>query len=84
MPTRAKKTPKRLSVGKLVQRADELLGSDELTMDQQHQLLVAKRYLDLEEHPNSKVGQAALGCAEILIDDVKLDVYQRRYGVSHN
>ncbi len=83
MPTRPKKASKRLSVEKLIERADDLLRFNELTMDQQHQLLAAKRYLDLEDRPNSNVGQSALRCAELLIDNVKLDVYQRRYGVQH-
>lgn len=83
MPTRPKKAAKRLSVEKLVQRADDLLRFSELTMDQQQQLLAAKRYLDLEDRPNSNVGQSALRCVKLLIDNVKLDVYQRRYGVQH-
>ena len=83
MPTRPKKASKRLSVEKLIERADDLLRFNELTMDQQHQLLAAKRYLNLEDRPNSNVGQSALRCAELLIDNVKLDVYQRRYGVQH-
>ena len=81
MPTRPNKTTKRLSVAKLVERADDLLRFDELTMDQQHQLMAAKRYLALEDRANSEVGQSALQCVEILIDNVKLGVYQRRYGV---
>ncbi|MCZ6643830.1 MAG: hypothetical protein O7F71_19820, partial [Gammaproteobacteria bacterium] len=78
------KTPKRISVEKLVERADDLLLHDELTMDQQHQLTAVKHYLDLEDRPNSNVGQSALKCAEMLIDVVKLDIYQRRYGVQHS
>ena len=83
MPTRPKKKPTLISVEKLVQRADDLLHYDELTMDQQHQLLAAKRYLALEDRANTEAGQSALCCAEMLIDIVKLDVYQRRYGVQH-
>ncbi len=83
MPTRPKKKPTQISVEKLVQRADDLLHYDELTMDQQHQLLATKRYLALEDRANTEVGQSALRCAEMLIDIVKLDVYQRRYGVQH-
>ncbi len=83
MPTRPKKKPKQLSVEKLAQRADDLLRYDELTMDQQHQLLAVKHYLGLEDRVNSEVGQSALHCAEMLIDIVKLEVYQRRYGVQH-
>ncbi len=81
MPTRPPKTPKRLAVEKLVERADELLRHDELSMDQQRQLMAVKRYLNLEDRANSKVGQSALKCAEMLIDIVKLDIYQRRYGL---
>ena len=84
MPTRPNKTTKRLSVAKLVERADDLLRFDELTMDQQHQLMTAKRYLALEDRAKSEVGQSALQCVEILIDNVKLGVYQRRYGVENH
>ncbi len=84
MPTRPNKTTKRLSVAKLMERADDLLRFDELTMDQQHQLMAAKRYLALEDRAKSEVGQSALQCVEILIDNVKLGVYQRRYGVENH
>ena len=86
MPTKpkSKRKPEGLSIQKLVKRTDELLIYDELTMDQQRQLMAVKRYLILEDRPESAVGQSALCCAEMLIDAVKLDVLQRRYGVQHN
>ena len=86
MPTKpkSKKKPEGLSIQKLIERADELLIHDELTIDQQHQLMAVKQYLSLEDRPDSSVGQSALRCAEMLIDAVKLDVFQRRYGVQNN
>ena len=81
MPNRSKKNPQRLSIEKLAQRADDLLRHDELSMDQQHQLMAVKRYLSVEDRPDTPVGQSALVCAELLINNVKLDVFQRRYGV---
>ncbi len=57
---------------------------EELTIDQQHQLRTVMRYLELEPDTTTSHGQAALRCAELLIDNVRLNVYQRRYGLQRN
>ena len=75
------KPDKRLTVPYLHGVADQLLKDSELTVDQQHQLLTVVRYLELEPDTTSDHGRAALRCVELLIDNVRLGVYQRRYGV---
>ncbi len=78
------KPGKRLTIPYLHGVADQLLKDGELTVDQQHQLLTVVRYLELEPDTTSAHGRAALRCAELLIDNVRLGVYQRRYGVDRN
>lgn len=72
----------RLEADKLLVRVDALLRHEELTMDQQHQLLTVKRYLVLDPDPRRQETQAALACAEIVVDTTQLNVYQRRYGLT--
>ena len=78
----ASREPKRLSVAKLMQQVDSLLRNEELSQDHQHQLLTVKRYLMFEPDASTAEGQAALACAQIVIDHAKLAVYQRRYGLT--
>jgi hypothetical protein len=72
---------KRLTLQHLLGVADQLMKDEELTVDQQHQLRTVMRYLELEPDTTTTHGQAALRCAELLIDNVRLNVYQRRYGL---
>jgi hypothetical protein len=72
----------RLEADKLLVRVDSLVRREELTVDQQHQLLTVKRYLMLDPDPQTKETQAALACAEIVVDNTQLHVYQRRYGLT--
>jgi len=72
----------RLSVGKLMDQVDALLRHEELTLDQQHQLLTVKRYLMFEPDASRDECQAALACAHIVVNQVQLAVYQRRYGLT--
>ncbi len=74
--------PKRLTVGKLMEQVDSLLRYEELSLDQQHQLLTVKRYLIFKPNGSTNEGQAALACAHIVIDSARLSVYQRRYGLT--
>ncbi|MCZ6709113.1 MAG: hypothetical protein O7B25_01980 [Gammaproteobacteria bacterium] len=74
--------PKPLSVDKLMSQADSLLRHEELSLDQQHQLLAVKRYLIYKPDAGSNEVQAALACAHIVIDHAQLSVYQRRYGLT--
>jgi hypothetical protein len=78
----SQRTPKRLSVGKLMVQVDSLLRHEELSLEQQHQLLTVKRYLMFEPDASSDEGQAALACANIVVDHAQLSVYQRRYGLT--
>ncbi len=78
------KPDKRLTVPYLHGVADQLLKDSELTIDQQHQLHTVVRYLELDPDTSSTHGRAALRCAELLIDNVRLGVYQRRYGVDRD
>ena len=71
-----------LEADKLLVRVDELLRREDLTVDQQHQLLTVKRYLTMDPDPQSEETQAALACVEIVVDTAQLDVYQRRYGLA--
>ncbi|MDH3641442.1 MAG: hypothetical protein OES38_05060 [Gammaproteobacteria bacterium] len=73
---------KRLSVGRLMEQVDSLLRTEELSLDQQHQLLTVKRFLMFEPEASTDEGQAALACAHIVIDQARLTVYQRRYGLT--
>jgi hypothetical protein len=73
---------KRLSVDKLMSQLDSLLRHEELSLDQQHQLLTVKRYLAYKPDASSNEGQAALACAQIVVDQAQLSVYQRRYGLT--
>ena len=75
---------KRLTLPYLHGVADQLMKDADLTVDQQHQLLTVVRYLELEPDTSSTHGRAALRCAELLIDNVRLAVYQRRYGVDRD
>lgn len=75
---------KRLTLQHLLGVADQLMKDEELTIDQQHQLRTVMRYLELEPDTTTSHGQAALRCAELLIDNVRLNVYQRRYGMERN
>jgi hypothetical protein len=72
----------RLNVGKLMEQVDSLLRHEELTLDQQHQLLTVKRFLMFEPDARTDAGQAALACAAIVVDQAQLSVYQRRYGLT--
>ena len=72
----------RLEADKLLGRVDALLHNESLSVDQQHQLLTVKRYLVLNPDPQSRETQAALACAEIVVDNTQLSVYQRRYGLT--
>ena len=74
--------PKRLAVAKLMAQADSLLRNEELSLEQQHQLLTVKRYLMFEPDASTNEGQAALACANIVINHAQLSVYQRRYGLT--
>jgi len=79
---RAASAQKRLTVEKLLSQADDLLRHEELSQDQQHQLLTVKRYLMFKPDASTDEGQAALACANIVIDQARLSVYQRRYGLT--
>ena len=72
----------RLEADKLLVRVDALLRNESLSVDQQHQLLTVKRYLVLNPDPQSRETQAALACAEIVVDNTQLSVYHRRYGLT--
>ena len=72
----------RLQADKLMVRVDTLLRHEELSVDQQHQLLTVKRYLRLNPDPETEETQAALACAEIVVNYAQLAVYQRRYGLT--
>jgi hypothetical protein len=76
------RTSKRLSVSRLIEQVDALLRRAELSLEQQHQLLTVKRFLMFEPDASSNEGQAALACVQIIIDHVRLSVYQRRYGLT--
>ena len=73
---------KRLSVSRLMEQVDSLLRTEERSLDQQHQLLTVKRFLMFEPEASTDEGQAALACAHIVIDQARLTVYQRRYGLT--
>jgi hypothetical protein len=75
------RAPKRLTVARLMAQVDALLRHEELSLDQQHQLLSVKRYLMFEPDASTDEGQAALMCAHMVIDHAQLSVYQRRYGL---
>ena len=74
--------PKPLTVAKLMAQVDSLLRHEELSLDQQHQLLTVKRYLMFEPDGSTNEGQAALACAQIVVEQAQLSVYQRRYGLT--
>ena len=76
------RAPKRLTVAKLMTQVDALLRHEELSLEQQHQLLSVKRYLMFEPDASTGEGQAALTCAHMLIDHAQLSVYQARYGLT--
>jgi hypothetical protein len=76
------RAPKRLTVAKLMAQADALLRHEELSLEQQHQLLSVKRYLMFEPDASTDEGQAALTCVHMVIDHAQLSVYQRRYGLT--
>ena len=65
-----------------MEQVDTLLRTEELSLDQQHQLLTVKRFLMFEPDASTDEGQAALACAHIVIDQARLTVYQRRYGLT--
>ncbi len=79
-----RKTSRRtqLSADTLLVRVDTLLHQEALTVDQQHHLLTVKRYLMFNPSPHAPETQAALACAEIVVDTTQLSVYQRRYGLT--
>jgi hypothetical protein len=79
---RAVRKPTRLTVANLMEQVDSLLRHEDLNLDQQHQLLTVKRYLMFDPDASSEEVQAALACASIVIDQAKLSVYQRRYGLT--
>jgi hypothetical protein len=69
-----------LSPDKLLNDADSLL-REKLTVDQQHQLLTVKRYLELEPDITTTHGQAALRSAELLLEGVRGKIHLRRHGI---
>jgi hypothetical protein len=81
-PSASSRAPKRLTVAKLMEQLNALLRHEELTQDQQHQLLTVKRYLTFEPDASNDEGQAALACAHIVVNQAQLSVYQRRYGLT--